>query len=144
MKQRHIIAPEASKLKEQVLAESSPQDVDTSVAIAKHRRNLAKFETKEQLLYPVEKIAQDKLLIMNIKYPGADEDFPFIQDVLMRFVTKVYPNAKGGALYVDEPRNETQSWRAWERHKKMKVRGLRHLVVEQDTEYFSLLEQLGE
>ncbi len=117
---------------------------ETKQKIDARKRILQKFDTKDQLLYPVEKVAKDKLVIMNIKYPGADDDYPAVQHVLFRFVTKMYPNAKGGPLYVDEPRNETESHRAWERHEKMKTRKLRHVVMERDTKYYDLLEQLGE
>lgn len=141
---KKLIAPEASKQKDTELMVPSYEDQDIKKKIDSNKRELAKYETKSQYLYPVERLAQDKLTILNVKYPGSDEDYPHVQDVLFRFVNKVYPNAKGGPLYVDEPRNEVQVHRAYERHEKMKKRKLRHVIMERDTDYSHLLEQLGE
>lgn len=141
MSKRTVMAPEAKYEKKVDLQE---QDEDVRVKIAANKRALQTYENKKQLLYPIEKIAQDKLIILNVKYPGADEDYPHVQHALFRFVSKVFPNAVGGPLYVDEPRNPNEIHRAYDRHEKMKERNLRHVVVEKDTTFEHMLEQLGE
>jgi hypothetical protein len=141
MSKRTIIAPESKKQRmAEIYPDSEPKETET----AAHRRALQKYEEKQQFLYPVERIAQDKLVIRKTKFPGADEAYPDVTQSLFRFVDKFYPHAKGGPLWVDEPRNEKEIYRAYERHKVMKKLGLRHLVVEKDSTYEHLLEQLGE
>lgn len=143
---RTIVAPEATKKAnkqtEILLEMENHQEINQK--IAQNKRALQRYEVRQEFLYPVERIVQDKLCIRNVKYPGADEDYPNNQDALSRFVTMVYPNAKGGPLYVDEPIHEKQRTRAYDRQVKMKKRGLRHIVVESNSTYEDLLEQLGE
>src|SRR6266404_3352595 len=113
MNKKTIVAPESNKHKQVEIHENMERTVEP----ASHRRALEKFETKQQWLYPIERIAQDKLVILKVKFPGADEAYPNVTEALFRFVTRVYPNAKGGPLYVDEPVNEKEVYRAYERHK---------------------------
>lgn len=140
---KKIVAPESTKVRE-VSLQDSEVEAQVSDKVKAHRRALQKYESKKQLLYPIERLAQDNLVIRNVKYPGADEDYPFDQYALFRFVSKIYPNAVGGPLYVDEPKNDVEIHRAYERHEKMKKRNLRHVIVESDTTFDHLLEQLGE
>ena len=142
MNKRTIVSPESKTQKSTVIdGETTPQSdrMDPS-----HRRALQKYETKKDFLYPVERIARDHVAIHNVKFPGADEHYPEIQNALFRFVSKVYPNAKGGPLYVDTPRNDRETYRAYERHKVMIKLGLRHIIAEKDSTYEHLLEQLEE
>jgi hypothetical protein len=140
---KKIVAPESSKVREVSLRDAETGHEQSDLLKA-HKRALQHYENKKQLLYPLEKIAQDTLVIRNVKYPGADEDYPLEQHALFRFVSKLYPNAVGGPLYVDEPRNDVEVHRAYERHERMKLKKIRHVVVERDTSYEHLLEQLGE
>lgn len=138
---RTIIAPESKTMSRTDISEDREQ---ISVDLASHRRSLQKYEEKQQWLYPIERIAQDKLFIRQVKFPGSDEAYPEVTQALFRFVSKYYPYAKGGPLYVDEPKNEKEVYRAYERQKVIKKLGFRHLIVEHDTTYEHLLEQLGE
>lgn len=142
-----IIAVE-SKTTKRVDIDSNDQDAiaheQARLAVAANRRALQKYDLKQQFLYPIERITMDKLTLRYVKFPGADEAYPNVQDARMRFCTTFYPNALGGPLYVDEPRNEVDTYRAYERNKVMKKLGHRHLILEKDTTYEMLLEQLGE
>lgn len=119
-------------------------DVSIRQNVAANRRALEKFDAKQEYRYPIERITQDKIVIRNVKFPGADEAYSMPHQALMRFVSAYYPNAKGGPLYVDEPKNETEVHRAYERHKVMIQLKLRHVILEKDSTYEHLLEQLGE
>ena len=143
---KKIVAPEAVHLenKEIEVFEQTENHKLINEKISANKRALQKYESKREYLYPLERIVQDRLVIRNVKYPGADEDFPHSHQALCRFVTMFYPNAKGGGLYVDEPLHEQQRLRAYDRQKKMKARKLRHLVLERNSTYEELLEQLGE
>src|SRR6185295_16506189 len=125
MSKRTVIAPEAKLEKKADLIQEMENHEDIHGKVAAHKRALQNYESKKQFLYPVEKITEDHLFIRNVKYPGANEDFPCEQHALFRFVSKYYPNAKGGPIYVDEPRNTVEADRAWQRHDKMRERNLR-------------------
>lgn len=145
---RTIHAPQASKIanKSTELLMEMENHQEINEKISAHKRNLQKYESKKEFLYPLERVvghAQNHCE-RNVKYPGADEDYPHVQDALSRFCTKVYPAAKGGPLYVDEPMHEKQMVRAYDRHEKMKKRKIRHIVVEPNSTYHDLMEQLGE
>ncbi len=141
---RSIIAPEAKFQKRIEIGEENEHSLNMDKMTPSHRQALQKYEAKKEFLYPVERIAQDHVCIMNVKFPGADEAYPQPQEALFRFVSKVFPNAKGGPLYVDHPRNEREIYRAYERHKIMAKLKLRHIVAEKDSSYEDLLEQLEE
>jgi len=142
MAKKTIVAPESKQQKVTEVGEGIQVTRDTMSAA--HRRALQKYESKQEFIYPVERIAGHKLFIRNTKFPGADSAYPEVQYALYRFVDKFYPYALGGPLYVDEPKNEQESYRAYEKHKVMLKLGLRHIVVEKDSTYEHLLEQLGE
>lgn len=146
MSKRTIVAPEG-KTKRIDLAESAT-DAETPSefqSMASHRRALARHDSKKQFTSIVEELVNDTSgLVLNVKFPGADEQYPDYQQALFRFVSKVYPNALGGPLYVDTPRNENEIYRAYERQKVMKQLGHRHIIVERDSTLEHLLEQLGE
>lgn len=144
MAKRTIVGPEARVEKKAEVFEEMENHEDIRGKVAAHKRALQKYEEKTQILHPIELIAQDQLFIRNVKYSGADEDYPHEHQGLFRFVSKIYPNAKGGPLYVDEPKNPNEIHRAWDRHEKMVARNLRHVIFEKDTSYEHLLEQLGE
>lgn len=145
MKEKTIVAPESKKSRRvdvHALTEEQEQSIRDNVS--SHKRALQKYEAKQEFIYPIERITQDKTVIRNVKFPGADEAYPHAHQALMRFCTSFYPNAKGGPIYVDEPKNDQEIHRAYERHKVMMKNKIRHLIVEKDTTYEHLLEQLGE
>lgn len=143
-----IIAPESKEKKIELNYASEEIADDTPLAyqrLAAHRRALQKYENKKQFTNPVEELAQNiSGMVGNVKFPGADEIFPHETQALLRFCSKVYPYAKGGALYVDYPKNEVESYRAYERNRMMRKLKIRHIVVERDSSLIDLLEQLGE
>lgn len=130
MKNKHI----------EIIEGSPPIQSDESIS---HRRALAKFDSKKQFIYPLERITQGTVVIRQVKFPGADAAYPDVTHALYRFVSSYYPYAQGGPLYVDEPKNEKEVFRAYERQKVMKKLGLRHVIIDKDTTYEDLLEQLG-
>jgi hypothetical protein len=143
MSKRTVIAPEG-KIKQIELGDQVEcSQIEDRITPA-HRSALARYEVKKQYLYPIERITQDHTVVRNVKFPDADKYYPNSTQALFRFVSKFYPNAKGGPLWVDEPKNEGEIYRAYERQKVMKKIGLRHVVYEKDTSYENLLEQLGE
>lgn len=137
------------ELQDEQVREDSPE---ARAQLMKEKRLLSKQEDSEQLIYPIEQLAQDKLVIGNVKYPGADEDWPDDHMARFRFVTKMYPNAVGGPLYVDTPRNDLETHRAYERQRVIQAKNetlpkgkkIRHVVIKGETSYMDLLEQLGE
>jgi hypothetical protein len=147
MKQKTIIAPE-SKTKKAEIHESEDSQTDAPLAyqrLASHRRALQRYEAKRQFTSPVEELAQNiSGMVGNVKFPGADEAYPLDTQALFRFCSKVYPNAVGGPLYVDYPKNEVEIYRAYERTKVMKKLKIRHVIIESDSTLEHLLEQLGE
>lgn len=143
---RTIIAPEAKAQSRRVdvYAQEEADAASIRNKLNHHKRALQNYDAKQEFLYPIERIAQSKIVERNIKFKGADEAYPRMDQFRMRFCDCYYPNAKGGSLYVDMPKNETEAHRAYERHKVMVKLGLRHVILERDTTYEHLLEQLGE
>lgn len=112
-----------------------------------HRAALQRQAEKQKPLRYVtlaDKIAEDTFFIRNYKYYGSDKQYPETVDHAMRTVSKAYPYAKGGLLLVDEPLNELEMIRAYEKAKTLKKLGFRFVVVERDSTLDMLLEQLGE
>lgn len=140
MQKRTVYAPESKHTKQ---VEIDGTKAPSVVEPAAHRRALQKYESKQQFVNLVERIVQDKTVILKVKFPGSDEAYPDPTQALFRFVTKFYPYAKGGPIYVDEPINEQEVYRAYERTKVMRKLKIRHLIVEKDSTYEHLLEQLG-
>jgi hypothetical protein len=137
---RKLVAPEAKRK----TVDLTENEIERDVMTPAHRNALRKWDEKQEFLYPLERITQSKVCFRKEKFPGADEAYPHPQQALYRFVSKYYPYAVGGPLYVDEPQNETEIHRAYERQKVMKKLKLRYLIVERDSTYDMLLEQLGE
>lgn len=145
MKQKTIVAPEAKQAKRvDVHSHSDEEAQDIRDRVAAHKRALQTYESKQQYIYPLERLTQDKTVLRNIKFPGADDVYPGSHQALMRFCSSYYPNAKCGPLYVDEPKNEVELDRAYQRHKVMRKLKIKHVVLERDTTFEHLLEQLGE
>lgn len=144
MSKKIIVAPESKTQKVIEVGDHIEQNLEIDRMTPSHRRALQKYETKQEFIYPLERITQSKLFIMKVKFPGSDEAYPLPTQAMFRFVSKFYPYAAGGALYVDEPVNELEIHRAYERQKVMKRLHLRYLIVERDSTYDMLLEQLGE
>lgn len=139
---RTLIAPESKKhpLTEVGEGIAPPKD---PIDPPSHRRRVAQLETERQYVQPLERITRGTVVIRNVKFPGADAAYPDVLDALFRFVSSYYPYAVGGPLYVDEPKNEKEVHRAYERQKVMKKLNHRYVIVEKDTCYEDLMDQLG-
>lgn len=60
----------------------------------------------EELLTTADELAGTNFYNRNWKFRNADKHFPM--SPLLRRIEKCYPNAKGGLLLVDEPKNEQE------------------------------------
>lgn len=147
MSKRTIVAPE-SKTKKIEVEQSTELQAETPLEYAKlaaHRRALAKYDQKRQVTSPIEELVGDTSgMEVTVKFKGADEAYPDTIHARFRYCSSYYPNAEGGPLYVDQPRNEGEIYRAYERQKVMKKLGLRHVIIERDSTLEHMLEQLGE
>ncbi len=76
-----------------------------------------------------EQLAEDHTWIGNYRIPADKKLYPHDKDAAKRFVSRIFPYAKGGPLYVDEPRNEHQEAWALERQKHLHSLGYRHVVI---------------
>jgi hypothetical protein len=148
---RAIVAPEASKKNQIVtlggdkipsLEEELASIPDTDSAA--HKRSIMRTELRGQFITLSDHVAESDIFVRNFKFHEADKVYSDLAFVDYRFVTKMYPYAKNGVLFVDEPRNEPQAHVAYEKQKQLKKLGYRHIVIEDDTTLFDCLEQLGE
>ena len=141
---KSIIAPESKQKRAEIEEQDLDLIEDVRGTLAAHRRALQRYEQKNQYIYPLDRLVEGTPVVRNIKFPHSDDYFPEPTQALFRFCSKFYPNAKGGPLYVDEPKNDKEVVRAYERHKILKEMKIRHVVVEKDSTYEDLLTQLGE
>lgn len=142
-KKRHIVAPEASvgyrEHHEQIEDHLPPPQDETSPA---HERALKRVDLAKVFVTVSDQIAESKIFYRNWKWPKCYEVFPNSLHAAKRFVTKYYPNAVGGPLYVDEPRTPKEKQDALEKQKILRKQGIRHIIVDGETDYFKALEQL--
>lgn len=141
-----IIAPEA-KLKHQrvELDTDSSQYLSDQEKDAKRNseaRALRSHELRQKFVTLADQVAESNLYFRNWKYKEGDQMYPHDPD--SRMVTKSYPHAKGGLLFVDEPRNQREMVKSYEKQKVLKKLGYRFIVIEADTTLYDCLEQLGE
>jgi len=138
---KKIIAPEAKPQNQSVeVGDFHRNDFDEDSPA--HRNALRRAELKGQFISISDQVAQSNLFFRNYKLPlkvKIPVDHPDAQ-----IVTKFYPHAKGGPLYVDEPIAAVTIDRAYLRQKILKSFGLRHIVIEKDSSLEHALEQLGE
>lgn len=142
MGKRTIVAPQSKK--KVVEASQSFEEEKDAGDSPQHKRLLMKADLRGQFVTLADHIAESNLFIRNFKFLEADTLYPDINFVDYRFVTKMYPHAKKGMLLVDEPRSENQTKMAYEKQKKLKKLGYRHVVIEEDTTLYDCLMQLGE
>lgn len=144
MTKKTITAPQINKQVE-VSTVSEEEYLLAHRSTVSHKRALQKYDRKRQFTNIVEELAQNiSGMVGNVKFPGADEVYPHPTQAMMRFCSKYFPYAKGGPLYVDYVRTELETFRAFEKHKVLKKLKIRHVVVEKDTSFVNLLEQLEE
>lgn len=143
---RTIVSPEASPINQrtEIETESKLQTAVADLESPAHAAALRRQELRQRFITLSDQIAESTLFFRNYKYRGADQLFPKDIEFDWRVVTKAYPNAKGGLLLVDEPRNEYEMLIAYEKQKTLKKQGFRHIVIEGDATLEDLLQQLGE
>jgi hypothetical protein len=138
MGKRTVIAQGSGK-KVEVETTEVQNEMDSS-----HDNRVNRFESKKQFTSLADRIAESHLFIRNYKFKEADKLYARNTHIDYRFVSKIYPHAKGGPLLVDEPRSEHQSIVAYEKQKELKKLGYRHIVIEENSTLYDCLKQLGE
>jgi len=110
---------------------------------------IKKADLRSQFVTLAEQVAKSTVYYLNHRIPDAEKYYPIDTD--SRFVSKFFPYAVNGPLYVDEPRTEAQMLKSYEKQKLLKKLKLRSIVIELSDEYkdlhtgyFHCLEQLGE
>jgi hypothetical protein len=83
--------------------------------------DLAKWEARLELRSRAERLAGDRICLMNWKFPEAADHFPV--EPWMRTVTKYFRDAVGGPLAIDEPELPYQVERAERRRPILKELG---------------------
>lgn len=145
-KKRMIHAPEAMnpELRSIDLRDVYP-DVITEDPPSQQRK-LQRVTERGKFVTIADEIAKSTFYIRNYKYPNAQQLYSGSLDQDQRIVTKYYPHAKGGPLYVSEPTNLYEQKKAWEKHEVLVKNGFRHIVIENNppTSLYDALEQLGE
>lgn len=134
-----IVAPESKK--EEIL-KIVVDGHDVLPGSNAYERALARVDERKKFISIADQIARDTLYFRNWKFKDSDKMYP--TEPKMRTVGKYYPNAWKGPLLVDEPRNEYEIMRAYEKQKFLKSLGYRSIVIEKDSGFWECLEQLGE
>lgn len=89
-------------------------------------------EMRERLESLTDRLAQDKFHYINYYVPGAERFFEGRELEKFRRVGKHYPHAKGGPLYIDEPRFQSEKDICAKKAEVMKTLGLRYIIVDRD------------
>lgn len=125
---KQIVAPQASGgMKVTEVEEDAPMPGDDNSAA--HRRALARAAERQQFVTIAERIAKDSMHYKHYKWPGADREFPESIDAPMRFVSKYFPYAEGGPLYVDEPKTALEARRCAEKAELFKKWKMRYVII---------------
>lgn len=103
---------------------------------------LIKFNEKKGFHTLAEKIAESTIYIRNYKFPMADQRIPPQVNPDFKFVDKFFPYAKGGPLYVDEPRDDKDTQLSFEKQRILIHLGMRHLVVEDSSTLIDVITQI--
>lgn len=138
-----IIAPETSPKKGKYV-NFDEEEAKPKPDSATHLRNLKRAELRKIFVSIDSQFAESNVLFRNYKYHDAHLVYPNTVDVDQRFVSKCYPYAKGGLLLVDEPRNEREKIKAYEKQRKLQGLGYRHVVLEDGMDVYDLAKQLRE
>lgn len=128
MSRRRIIAPQAAQENRNVILgePQAPRDLDSP----EHRRALQRLEDRQKFVTIADQIARETLFLRNYRWPGSTVRFPDDIDANMRFVTKYYPHAEGGPLFVDEPSTFREVIDSYKKQKILKELGFRCIIVE--------------
>lgn len=131
MAKRKILAPQATQIENRIstideVAGPPPKDQDSP----EHRRALARHEDRKKFVTIGDQIARETLYLRNYRWPESSKYFPDDIDAHLRFVTKYYPHAEGGPLFVDEPTNHREIVESYKKQKLLRKCGFRAIVVE--------------
>jgi hypothetical protein len=128
--QRRVVAPQASEENRVVnLTTLDDDDKSKDQETPAHRRALARMDGRKTFVGLPDQVARDTLFFGNYKWPGADREYPDEPDAMMRFVTRYYPHAEGGPLYIDQPRSHREVERCEEKRRAFKKLRLRYVVI---------------
>lgn len=94
--------------------------------------------TTNQLLTEV---AKHPMFIRNMRVPELVDAFPFNPE--LRTVTKYFPIADGGPLFVDEVSHESLESQFAQKKKVLSKAGKRYLIIRKTTDLLDAMEQLG-
>lgn len=146
MPKRKLIVPELGQVVD--LGEISNESISEESEKIKEDRLITQYEVRKKFGTLSDQIAESNIYFRNYRYPKGREIYPDDLQSDFRIVTKAYPYAKGGMLLVDEPKTEKEASKMYEKQKRLKKLGLRHIVIEKTghlhTTYADCLEQLGE
>lgn len=131
---RKIIAPEASAAKKKTTLVSKKADPTQDIETPAHRRALARYQDRANLVSLADQVAGDTMFFRNYRWPDANKIYPDDVDAMMRFVSRYYPHAKEGPLYIDEPWNIREVNRCEEKRKHMKKLKLKYVVINKEYE----------
>lgn len=126
---RKIIAPEASKKHKSTVLVDGKSDPNQDVETPEHRRAMSRHLTRADLVSIADQVAGDAMFFRNYRWPDANRIYPDDVDAMMRFVSRYYPHATNGPLYIDEPANLREVNRCEEKSKHMKKLKLRYVVI---------------
>lgn len=141
MNKKSIVAPEATK---KIIEQTETIEMKEKEDPSSHQRKIMRSDLRKEFITLSDHVAESSLYLRNYKFNEANQVYPDVTQVKYRFVTKMYPHAKKGMLLVDEPQNESEVMMAYEKQKKLKKLGYRHIVVESNTTLYDCLNQLGE
>lgn len=136
MTRKRIIAPESKQKQIEVIQTIGIEEAFQEPKFRSARKN-GYYSLSDEL-------AESTVYFRNHRLKEADILYPDFTQLNYRFVTKYYPYAKGGPLFVDEVRGEYQTKIAYEKQKTLKKLGYRHIVIQENSTFYDCLEQLGE
>lgn len=94
----------------------------------------------EQYLGLAAQVAESTIYCGNWKFKNAEKHFP--HDPLLRTVDKFFPYAKGGALFVDEPRSKRDEEHCQRKAKAIHEEGQRYVYLLSEMNLDEAMQQL--
>lgn len=114
-----------------------PQDFIDSQTIEK-KKTRDRYKTVQEFNSRAEQLAKSSVFYKNHYYTF--NLFP--EREALRRVSKFFPYAEGGPLYVDEPTDKSQETNCRIKADAMKTLGLTYVVITNDDELFDLQESI--
>lgn len=136
---KEMIGVEFSVEDEEIQKTDSGDEKDDDTA-TERRKHAAALRSRE-LNTVAEQIAEEKFHHINFMWPGGQKAFPF--NSKMWTVSRYFPYAKGGPLFVDEPRRVDEVKELELKREAMKQLGNRYVVITEGMSYVDALEQMA-